>query len=61
MINMTRDEEIAFNNFTDLLGKLIAKHGHQFPDLPEDKRKLRKRLKMYAQLLAKSKDDEIAA
>lgn len=58
---MTRDEETAFNNFTDLLGKLIAKHGYQVPDLPEDKRKLRKRLKMYAQLLAKSKDDEIAA
>lgn len=61
MINMTRDEEIAFNNFTDLLGKLIAKHGHQVPHLPEDKRKLRKRIKMYAQLLAKSKEDEIAA
>ena len=61
MINMTRDEETAFNNVTDLLGKLIAKHGHQVPNLPEDKRKLRKRLKMYAQLLAKSKDDEIAA
>ena len=58
---MTRDEETAFNNFTDLLGKLIAKHGHQVPNLPEDKRKLRKRLKMYAQLLAKRKDEDIAA
>ena len=58
---MTRDEETAFNNFTDLLGKLIAKHGHQVPDLPEDNLQLIKRIKMYAQLLAKSKDDEIAA
>ena len=33
MINMTRDEEIAFNNFTDLFAGLIAKHGREEPDI----------------------------
>ncbi len=47
MINMTRDEEIAFNNFTDLFANLIAKHGREVPKLPEDKRKLLKRLRKY--------------
>ncbi len=47
MINMTRDEEIAFNNFADLFAGLIAKHGREVPKLPEDKRKLLKRLRKY--------------
>ena len=61
MINMTREEEIAFNKFTDLFASLIAKHGGEVPKLPEDKRKLLRRIRKYADLICKASDKDIAA
>ena len=58
---MTRDEEIAFNKFTDLFASLIAKHGGEVPKLPEDKRKLLRRLRKYADLISKASDKDVAA
>ena len=51
MIIMSKDELTAYNNFTDLLARLIAKYGNKVSNLPEDKRALRRRLKMYIELL----------
>lgn len=48
---MSKDELTAYNNFTDLLASLIAKYGNKVSNLPEDKRALRRRLKMYIKLL----------